>query len=663
MSKPNHLVYIGTRCADLTVLRGLSEQLYQDASRYGEILAAMPDKIQASTATSYLKKIELIMVRSFEQLPAEDVEQIRQRGLSALAAEGGRLLSIIYSDQANLVNQRTVLRLAVAALFPDVPLSKKALRAHRLAFVSEFSREPVYVDFSAVYGISPRLYQELASHLEILKETLAASSINLTTLQTRFTHFRSVLLFGLTQLGDAAAHKLKEFGMKAFSMDGGKLQKAIFAELQNAVKTQVLTSGSANMYRYALAGFMKDFELPVVDAYPIPTGRSAVHLTRLNASDYYSAEECRELAFHVERLLETSNLTSEHRVSLLLGRILLKTGWNLAPTLGIECEDIIRETSPLNPGGTLTVVLSKARAGYRSDAYSFVDAGANRAAIRSAALDLLEIRDELTARVRETLAGDDPFRSYVFVYEHEGVVHRIGPAVTSTISDLLLANGCSLRFDTRKIRKGGYNHLYRTLQKNAQDYANAAKHEFKTFEASYLRVDENQARYTLSKAVDVMGNYFTGKEIAADIVIATDAVQVMQHTPTGECASTGDDAEAARYGVEHKRLHAERKQDARFCADFLSCIWCKYFRLVADPEHVWKLLSYRDYLLSTMEASVVEGDASVDQQIHIDILKGRIKDMLGIAEKLHAGVTAKGELLLREKGMHPDWSFALADAP
>ena len=59
------------------------------------------------------------------------------------------------------------------------------------------------------------------------------------------------------------------------------------------------------------------------------------------------------------------------------------------------------------------------------------------------------------------------------------------------------------------------NHLYRQVQKDLQAYEAASKHNFKTFESHYYRIDENQSRYTLGKAVDVMGKYFTGKEIAA----------------------------------------------------------------------------------------------------------------------------------------------------
>ena len=52
-----------------------------------------------------------------------------------------------------------------------------------------------------------------------------------------------------------------------------------------------------------------------------------------------------------------------------------------------------------------------------------------------------------------------------------------------------------------------------------------------------------------------------------------------------------------------------------------------------------------------------------DQHSHINILKGRVAEMLSRLNILSPGVIEKGEALLSAKGMHPDWSFAIADAP
>jgi hypothetical protein len=451
--------------------------------------------------------------------------------------------------------------------------------------------------------------------------------------------------------------------MQAFNLPGHRLQKSLYALLQNAARTGTLATLTAYTYKASLHWFIKQFGFKLVDAYTIAISKTDKHLQRLNTDDYYSAEQCRELAFHIESLMLDVEVVGEHRLSLMLGKILLKTGWNLSPTLGIECDDVVRTATPLNPNGTIAIVLTKARAGYRSDAYTFNDPSTNVSAMRSAVVDILEIRDQQTSVLRDSLAEDNPYKSFIFIFEKKGVVQRLSMNATKIITYMLQSRGCALTFDSKKIRKGGVNHLYRQVQKDLKTYEAASKHDFKTFESSYYRIDENQARYTLGKAVEVMGKYFTGKEISSEIVIVTDPKARFQHTPSGECASQGDDDESKLYKLEHKRLHADRDTNPRFCADFLSCIWCKFFRLVADPEHVWKLLSYRDYLLGSMEASVLESDATEDQQFQIDIFKGRVSEMLLRLDEMTPGVVQKAQSMLSAKGMHPDWSFAIADAP
>jgi len=655
------LVFIGDKCTDLSILYQRSEALFSDAERYGKLLEA-DSSILPATATQYLKNIERFVFKAEEVLPRSDIDLLLQRGLIALCDGNGHLLSTLYSNKKIHVNHRTCLRLAVAALYPDLVRSRGELLLYRLSFRNEFSKEPDYCDYSPVRELSIKLYEDHVAYLEGLKASQADNSADTITLMNRFRQFRSIILLTKEHLGQDDIIRLREHGMSAFEQDRSRLQKVFFAFLQNAVKTQILNTTSAYSYKSTLVWFLKGFGINVIDVYPITTSKTVIHLKRLNAKDYYSSEECRELAYHIESLLNKSDLPAEHRIALMLGRILLKTGWNLATTLGIQCDDIIHKFSVLNPEGVLTVVLCKARAGYRSDAYTFLNSSANRAAIRSAAVDILQIRDEWTAELRASLPDSDPFKPFVFLYENAGGILRLSPKVTAVLTGLLREQGCKLTFDSKKIRKGGYNHLYRELKKNIQEYEQAAKHQFKTFESNYLRVDENQSRYTLAKAVDVMGKYFTGKEISPDIIIVTDQDRSFQHTPTGECASKGNDDEALRYGAEHKRILDERQQTVRYCADFLSCIWCKFYRLVADPEHVWRLLSYRDYVLRSMEASVVEGDSVEDQQTYIEILKDRINEMLRMVDRKAPGVVEKGNGLMRERGMHPDWSFALADA-
>lgn len=651
-------IALGVHTVDLTVLHALSEKVFEDLCEFARKLPPEKHTRKTSGSPRYLIHIQRHLPSILSLLSGNDALCVKTDGLHALAESNHRLLTILLGAKVlpGVREAIILLKLVIDTNWPEHQVPTKDLRSFQIRLDRATTLRPRYFDASFFHGLSPKFFDDIVTIVERVQANMKGDYSPI-TLVTHIGALHAGLKLTQPHVPEGFGRDLRTRGVLAFSIDGGKWQKEVFRQLQALVRNSGICVSTGKGYRNGLIWFLRHAGIRVVKAYPIRSGKTDQHLRRLNSDDYYSAEQCRELAYHFESLLEGDDITLQQRIHLMLGRILIKTAWNLYATLDIECDDIARLPSALNPAGTYAVVLQKARAGYRSDRYEF---SKDRTSVRSAILDLLAVRDELTAAWREKVSSTNLFRSYVFITESKGAIERIAPtAPTSAINNLLRERGCSLTFDTMRIRKGGMNHLYRQVQKNLHAYEQAARHTVAAFESSYYRVDENQARYTLGAAVRVMGQYFSGKEISPDIVIVTDPSH-LQHTPSGECASAGNDAEAGRYGAEHKKLFDERKISSRFCADFLSCIWCKFYRLVADADHVWRLLSYREYVLEAMEASTIEGDETEDQQVHIGILRERINEMLARLNVVSAGAVVKGAALLAERGMHPDWQFALA---
>lgn len=191
-------------------------------------------------------------------------------------------------------------------------------------------------------------------------------------------------------------------------------------------------------------------------------------------------------------------------------------------------------------------------------------------------------------------------------------------------------------------------------------YKQRLRHSYSTFIKHYKQVEEANTQVTLGDAVTTMQDYFTGREISSEIIIIEQDNADLQQTPTGLCASKGNDLEALQYHKEHRLLHSKNGQEPTWCSDYLACIWCKYFRTVADPEHVWQLLSYRDYVLADMRASVTNLENNEQQIEAIDALQLRVEQILVQLKARDARAVVQGESLLKTKGMHPFWSFAIS---
>ncbi|MGF1760454.1 hypothetical protein L4D76_21495 [Photobacterium sagamiensis] len=227
------------------------------------------------------------------------------------------------------------------------------------------------------------------------------------------------------------------------------------------------------------------------------------------------------------------------------------------------------------------------------------------------------------------------------------------------INSLLENQGCSIRYNSQRIRKSGANHVYREVAKNLRKYKDRMRHSYATFMKHYQEVDESKTNQTLHEAVSTMQKYFTGREIESDIVILTKDDPILQKTPTGLCASLGCDSESNQYHKEHRLLHQKNDVATQWCSDYLACIWCKHFRTVADPEHVWQLLSYRDYVLADMSASVSNLDQNEEQTEAIETLKARVEQILTQLKNRDVKAVDVGANLQNDKGMHPFWAFAI----
>ena len=576
-------------------------------------------------------------------------EQLGNSGLYIFKEDKFNLLKKVQEHLSRYQYAELVLFLE---LFFGHRIYKHDYQLELLPFYFKKHRKFRTVDYSRIAKKSPEVFKEI----KVLHETeialLEEKNYDMETLRTRFSVLANLLN---SYLLPAYVSEFKEHGLQALSIDDNKIQRSLFQRIQSNVLSKKISRRRGTSYFEVVRWIMQFTGQPVVEAFKISLKRYQVHSRRSRMEDLYTNDEIRELAFYIEKGIRLAT-SEKHRVTLYFARIQLKTCWNTAPMADIELNDI-KEVSLPTQKKAIKVLIQKPRKGYNIDCYSM-----DGRTLSSVMRDLQYVRDELTTDCRSKARNSD-LQRYLFIYQEREKVSRLDHSnASSCISYLVGKLGCGVRYDSQRVRKTGTNYLYRDVAKNMRSYQDIKLHTFDTFIKNYQRIDESETQKNLHDAVSVMQKYFSGRDIDTDIKILIDEDDSLQKTPTGECASNGGDKEAFQYHKEHKQLGTHSSPENLWCGDYLACIWCKHFRTVADAEHVWQLLSYRDYVLADMSASMSDINNNSAQLSSFKILQDRVNEILEHISAMNEKAVAEGKMLLKEKGMHPFWSYAITSA-
>lgn len=460
---------------------------------------------------------------------------------------------------------------------------------------------------------------------------------------------------------------LSQHGIEALEMNNCRIIKRIRYTLKQKFESDVLKRASAKQSQYAFKHFCNHFKLTDVSAYAISARKRRHHEQKVSASDYYTIEEVVSITYAVELALSNKDLSKHDELLLRLARIFIKTGWNLSLVLMLEIDDILELNAPLTGEAMNFIRLFKKRANYSTQFYEFdMDAETINdeglifgKEVTNALADLEHIRDNLSGELRSRLKDDSKLKYRLSLYkDDDGTTLSFAKEnFSSKVNDVLKKFECNVTFNTQRIRKGGLNYVYQKFAKNFKKYNKAGQHSLKVFLDVYLRDDGIRSEEKLASATLTMSEYFSGRQITNDIIIVTDIPPDTKKTPTGPCASQGNDEEAEAFSKSQQRLNRDSKTETNQCGDFNACLFCRHFRVVADTEHVWRLLSYHRYVVGEMERGVSDYDGTTDQAEYIEILNNRIETILEEVSEIDHVAVANGRQELETKGCHEDWAF------
>lgn len=460
---------------------------------------------------------------------------------------------------------------------------------------------------------------------------------------------------------------LADVGLAALEQNNCRIIKRIRSALNDKFKADKLSLGSARGMQSAFGLFCAHYELTEVRSYAVSGKKRGANDTKSKAADYYAKEEVAAIAYAIELGLMDADLSGKDELLLRLGRILLKTGWNLAPLLMLEIDDILKVDAPLTGKTAHFVRLFKKRAGYKTQFYEFEltdDSLLNEGLVfgtevTNALADLEYIRDKISSKLRADLPEDSKLRYRLSLYrdKNDKILSFTHTKFSAWLSEVLRRFECQISFNLQRIRKGGLNYVYKAYAKKFHQYNKAGQHSLKVFLDVYLRDDGIKSEETIASATRVMSDYFSGRPLSDEIIIVTEIPTDTKQTPSGRCASNGNDAEFLAFEKQQQRLNRSTKAASSQCGDFNACLFCRHFRVVADKEHVWRLLSYQRYVVGEMERGVSDYESNTDQATYIELLNKRVETILAELSEISPDAVQAGVALLKTRGCHDDWAF------
>ncbi|MCC2525756.1 hypothetical protein [Vibrio coralliilyticus] len=696
-AKSIRIEYAGVK-NDLKAVNLMSPKMAMQAQKY---LLRMTERCETAeignSPKEFVNNFPNVGKRLFElqnQLDEEDRELIYDKGALAFIENEGKLLRWFWEMTKSLKDQNYKIKKEMSI---QPPTGKNSLVKQYIALTGLLSflvgtkvrvqrYYPFYLEFthegdpqdSRFYSIQylyenyPALGNDLIKAKEKMLGSMAHNGLADITVYSFFRNLKPIFEYCEDVFTVQEKDSLATDGVKALSQNNHRIMKKCLEQVQQRFKSGDITSDSAHSQQRVLKDFSTLFGFTSVDSFPIDARRAERFKPHKKTDDYYTLAQAAQLAFHIELMLAKKDLSRLHQLWLRVARIILKTGWNMAPIFNLEIDDLFE----IEFAGrrSYLVRLFKPRAGYKTQWNRFVtqsevdmlleeDVKVGKEVLM-VIRDLQFIMDELSADIRARLSDAHPFKKSLMIFNDgrhsNGRVKKLTEGGYKTgINDLLNVNGCPIPFSPTKIRKGGLNFIYRQVAKDFSKYKAVGNHSWKVFREHYFKFDGNATEETLSKAINIMGDYFHGRPIVEQIQIVTETKEYWQQTPNGQCTSQGNDAQAKAYQKAHHTLFkALGIKESQRCADFNACLWCEHYRGIADTEHSYRLLSYRDFVLADMEASIGESLNTGLQKEYVSLLRQRTDEVLADMDAINPGCHQAAKDYLDEHGIHPDWALA-----
>lgn len=513
------------------------------------------------------------------------------------------------------------------------------------------------------------VYRNIAEYIEFQKNNTTGNAIQTTTLISQVNTISRLFKTYHYMLTPDDKNILVKLGLRAFGENNSQLLKHFMQKIQNEYLEGKIKGSTAIDRQIHLNMMVKFFGIEKNYSYRVSSSKTEILAKRKDIRNNYSFEQMVKFAYAIESSFKRANLSQRQILSLYVARILMKTGWNITPLLELDGDDLVYFDAPFNGNKTAAIRLFKRRAGYKTQWFNFALPEDSKCIEGSVALDEYDtgaktssvVKDLETVRAitKDIAKGhvQETFRNRIFSYSHMGRVNVMSyQSFYDSIDLLMKSEGVHENFTVTKIRKHSLNFIYKKVAREFAKYRKAGAHSAETFYRFYLRLDNHEVQESLSAATNTMSDFFL-HDNSENIIFVEKSPKDSKKTPSGRCIQPKN----SDVLVDFKKRNRNFLDDEQItgCADFGACLFCDYFRCVADAEGVWRLLSFREVVVQRMESASysIGGDDGSDQQLSITRTKNRVNEILVDLAKINKAAVDEGQSLFETEGVHSDWEI------
>lgn len=583
------------------------------------------------------------------------IKLLSERGIQGFAENGLQGFKYLYKHyQEETQNNQQFLLLLNAALdlyhfVTGEKIAKESLLPYSLGYYLKESDTTEWQKHEWVYDNAYKFYQNLVEYHKVFTKRIDGESIGIVTLKGYIGSMARALKENASSLTDEQMKLIANHGVHAFVENNCEILKAIREAIQLKSKQGDLSVFVGNQYQSAIDKLLSFYGLDTIKSFPVNTELTAQHQEQLsqNQDKLYSYREVVELAYYIEKGLSETLLTIKDKVTLYAAKVILKTGWNSTPTLELDTDDLFFFNTPLHSSKTPALRLFKRRANYQTQWHKFEikaedleKEGVLYGDVVEPVIFDIKAATKLTSIYRPSIEN---LSKRIFVFPKVNSIGEVkiqlltASRFKTTIDRILTELGCDIVFNSQKIRKSGLNYIYRKVAKEFKWYQKAGKHSYETFLRHYLMQDNKDVAMTINRATKTMADYFV-RDVTDKVIILQTPPEDGKKVPNGTCINSKDKSAVVAFESQNRKLLDQRDTNEHACADFNACLWCPFYRCVAD-----------------MENSAATFDSITEQLENIEQLKNRVNEILADIAKLNAQAVTDGKELLRTEGIHPHW--------